>query len=396
MFMFFREPCKPSDSLVRPDFEFRLEPLEDRRLLSASFHHGQIGGSGNEQGQILNTIEFSQAPTAVQTGLDALATADSLADPGATQSVKLDDVDGVEIYSVTITGTGTTSTLTVDENGNPVTAPTKSKTTWGTLDGTGTGSDAAAAAEISAIASALNLTAPASTTVVHVTTYSDGITIYSVNLIASTGRHAQSTEITVDGTGNPVGNQKLPFDVIPATIQEALNTNAPTGATAIATTSTQTVNVKTADGVTTYSTKFTVSGTTTTVTVNSSGELTSLPGQSTTEFQDLPTAAQTEIQTLATDYGVSETISDTQSVDVYTESSGTVIYSVTLDATGTDDSGNAYTFALTVSVDEDGNPTTLPGDANGGGPDGGGCDGGDMGGPGPGDFGPPIGRRGGR
>jgi hypothetical protein len=356
-----------------------MEPLEPRELLSASHHPANYGSNYGHQKsgptQVLNTIEFSQAPAAVQTGLDTLATADNLTDPAATQSVSLDNVDGVETYSVTINGTGSVTTLTVDENGNPVTAPTMSETTWASL---GT-SDAAAAAEIGAIATALNLTAPSSTSDIKVTTYSDGIAIYSVRLFSTTAKGFGGKLISVDGSGNPVGDQVLPFDVIPTAIQNALNSNAPSGATALASTSTQNVTVQTADGVTTYSTNYVVSGTSDVVTVNSSGQLTGLPTFSTTEFQDIPTAAQTELQTLANDYGVTGTVSATQSVKVYTESGGTAIYAVTLSASGTGHSGATFTYAITIASDENGNPTTLPGENGGngfGGPGGmgGGCD----------------------
>jgi hypothetical protein len=357
-----------------------IEPLEGRQMLSASHHHVTSPVSDDRgYSQVLNTIEFSQAPTAVQTGLDTLATGENLTDPTATQTVKLDNVDGVETYSVTIDGTGSVTTLTVDENGNPVTKPTLSTTTYGTLSGTGTGSDSAAATEISSIATALDLNAPTTATTVQVTTYSDGITTYSVKLSSASGhRHFGKTQVSVDGSGNPVGNQNLPFDVIPATIQTALNSNAPTGATDIATTSTQNVSVATADGVTTYSVNFDVSGTNTAVTVNSSGELTSLPSYSTTEFSDIPSAAQTELQTLANDYGVTGTISATQKIEVYTESDGTAIYAAKLSASGSNSHGNSFMYAITIAVDEDGNPTTLPGGNNGrggGGGGGGGCDG---------------------
>ena len=360
-----------------------MEKLEDRQLLSASFYHGSqgFGGGGGipSYGQVLNKIEFTQAPTAVQNGLDALATADNLTAPSSTQIVSLGDVDGVETYSVTLQGTGETATLTVDQNGSAVTKPVNSNTTFGTLSGTGTGSDSAAATEISAIATALNLNTPGTATRVKVTTYSDGLTTYTINLTKGSGRHETTTMISVDASGNPVGNETLPFDVIPAAIQNGLNSNAPSGATALADTSTKNVKVATADGVTTYSTKFTVNGTTSIVTVNAAGTLTALPSYSSTEFSDLPSAAQTELQTLANDYGFTGTIGLTQSVEEYTESSGTVIYAVTLDVSKTSShSSNTFTFPLTIAVDEDGNPTTLPGGNQTGpgfGGGGGGCDG---------------------
>jgi hypothetical protein len=343
-----------------------IEILEGRRMLSASAH-AAFGGGGH--GGHSATIEFSQAPAAVQTGLDNLATADGLTDPTSTQTVYLSNVNGVERYSVDINGTGTQSILTVNQNGVAVTAPTTSATTFGAL---GT-SDSAAATEITAIASALSLTAPASTTVVHVTTTSGGAITYSVHLASSTTGTKGAT-IAVDSNGNPVGNQTLPFDVLATAIQNGLNTNAPSGATALASTSTQNVKVQTLNGVTTYSTTFTVSGTTTTVTVNSAGTLTSLPSTTSTTFSALPTVAQTELQTLATADGYTGTISSSATISAYDEANGTTIYTITLPVTKTGSDGTStYTINLTLSVDELGNPTVLPGGGDFGGGDGG-CD----------------------
>jgi hypothetical protein len=369
-----------------------LEPLEDRRLMSASpggfgrdhggfggeFGGGFGGGFGEGGGHGGQTIAFSLAPTAVQTGLDSLATADGLTDPTSTQLVTLGNSNGVETYSVTIDGTGTISRLTVDQLGDAVTAPTQTTTTWATLSGTGTGSDSAAATEISAIATALDLTAPASTDTVNVTTTSAGAVSYSIQLSPSNSSSSSTTtddsgptfddiadqNITVDSAGNPIGNQRLPFSVFSTTIQDGLNKAAPTGATSLASTSTQSVDVATVDGIVTYSTTFTTSGTDTKVTVNSAGTAISLPATTTTTFSALTTAVQTEIQTLATADGVTTTIASNQSVSMLTESTGTILYSVTLSASGTARDGTATTFDVTVTVDSDGNPTTLP---NGGG-----------------------------
>jgi sulfur transfer complex TusBCD TusB component (DsrH family) len=348
-----------------------LEPLEDRRLLSASHggHFGEHGFGGGPAGHGGSTIEFSLAPTVVQTGLNTLATADGLTDPTSTQRVVLNNVNGVETYSVTLNGTGTVSTLTVDQLGDPVTAPTNTTTTWATLSGTGTGSDSAAAAEISAIATALSLAAPASTDTVNISTTSAGAVTYSIQLSSSSTSttsedygHNFGATVTVDSAGNPVGHQQLPFSVFSTTIQNALNAHAPTGAIALASTSTQSVDVDTTDGITTYSTIFTVTGTQTTVTVNSAGTLTSLPATTTTTFSALSSAVQTELQTLATADGVTTAIASTQTINVLTETNGTILYSATLSATGTDNSGSTYTFDVTVTVDSSGNPTTLPQD----------------------------------
>ncbi len=365
---------------VRDAATAALEPLEDRKLLSAAgfggwgpVGHGHFGGgfgAGGFGGAQGSTLAFSLTPTAVQTGLDALATADSLTDPTSTTLVKLGKANGVETYSVTLDGTGTVSTLTVDQLGNAVTAPMQSTTTWATLDGTGAGSDSAAAAEITAIATALSLTAPVSTDTVNVSTSSTGSATYSIHLAASNTSTSTASvpfgfgqTITVDSAGDPVGNQQLPFSVFSTAIQDGLNKNIPSGATALASTSTQIVDVRTTDGVTTYSTTFTSSGTKTTVTVDAAGALTSLPSTTTTTYSALSSAVKTELQTLATADGVTTAIASNQSVSVLTETNGTVLYSVTLDATKT--GSNTYTFDVTVTVDSAGNPTVLPGGGGG-------------------------------
>jgi hypothetical protein len=343
--------------------------------------------TSSDFGQIIDSIEFSLAPTAVQTGLKSLASADSLTAPTSTQLVYLGNADGVETYTLDYSTTGTKTRITVDQNGNAVTAPTLTTTTWDTLSGTGTGSDAAAAAEITAIATALNLTAPTSTTTVNVSTTSDGKVTYSVRLSAASSSSSSDDYggpgdgvITVDANGNPVGRQDLPFSVVPTAVQNGINNNLPTGATALASTSTQTVRVDDIDGVTLYSTTFTTSGTQSTVAVTIAGALATLPTDTSSSFSDIPAAAQDELQTLASAEGVSGTIAAGQSVTVYTEANGTVIYTVTL--SGTD--SNSQTVTVTLSVDASGNPTVPP---MGGGGCGGGDEGHGHGGPGGGDFG---------
>lgn len=320
-----------------------------------------------DHGHILSTIPFSEAPTAVQNGLTTLAATDHLAAPTATDTVHLGNRNGIETYSLLITSTGTQTDITVDQNGNPVTQPTLTTTTFGTLSGTGTGSDAAAAAEITAIASALGLTAPASNDTVNVSTAAGGAVTYSIHLARSTSSTTTTDDddffgdrgetISVDANGNPVGAQELPFSVMPTKIQNGINAHLPTGATALATTSTQSVRVLTIDGTTYYSTTFDTSGTQTTVTVDAAGDLASLPSSSTADFSTIPAAAQTELQTLATANGVSGTISGTQTVNVFNEGNGTTIYSVSLSAT---DSTTSQTYMFTISVDQAGNPTVPP------------------------------------
>jgi len=363
---------------TRRSVGFGMEPLEERQFLSASHGgHGTTPGGGISlfagHGDTVSSIQFSQAPAAVQAGLGTLATNAGLTDPAATQTVYLGNTDGAETYSVVITGTGTTTRLTVDDTGAPVTAHTRSTTTWVTLSGGGTGGDAAAAAEISAIATALGLTAPASTTNVNVATASDGTATYSVTLASAastsvTGRlrHPGAT-ITVDGNGNPVGNQNLPFSVIPAAIQSALNANRPSGVAPLAGDSTQSVSVRTQDGLTTYTATFAGTGTRTSVTVNKAGVLTSRPNTTATTFGAIPAAAQAELQALAAANGFTGTITADQTVSAYAAGDGETLYTVRLSVPQTNNRGISYTKNLTITVDGSGNPTVLPGEAGGGG-----------------------------
>jgi len=336
------------------------------------------------EAQVLNKIQFSQAPSAVQTGLTSLASKDGLTAPAATDTVYLGNRNGVETYSLVITSAGTTTRLTVDQTGAAVTDPVKSTTTWAILNDTGTGSNAKAAAEITAIATALGLTAPTDTTTVDVLTNSDGSAVYTIHLTSSSSSGTSTssssgatsdwqiydnTSVSVDSNGNPVGHQELPFSVMPTAVQDGINANLPSGATALASDSTQNVDVLTANGKTFYTTSFTTSGTTTKVTVDSGGALATLPSSSTTEFSTIPAAAQSAIQALATANGVSGTIAATQSVTVYDEGNGTTIYSVSLTATN---STTSATYTLTISVDQAGNPTVPPNQGRGGGCEGGG------------------------
>ena len=340
----------------------QFESLEGRQLLSSSHYHLAVEAlnARHRRGEALSTILFGQAPAAVQAGLTADATDHSLTAPTSSTKVKLANVDGVETYSVIISSTGAVTRLTVDQLGDEVTAPSVSKSDFGTLSGTGTGSDAAASDEITKIATALGLTAPASDTAVQVVTR-DGKTTYSVRLqhsSSSTSKHPRGVMITVDSDGNLAGNEDVPFSVLSSTIQNGINTLAPSGATALASDSTQTVNVRTVDGVVLYSTNFTSSGASTKVTVNSTGAAASFPSTTTSTFGALSSTVQSAIQTLATANGVAGTIASDQSIDVYTESNGTVLYSATLSATSK--KNTSVTFDITITVDSNGNPTTLP------------------------------------
>jgi hypothetical protein len=341
-----------------------MESLEGRRLLS----HGHGGRE-------LSSLEFDQLAQPLQTALNSLATSDNLTAPTSTQKVYLGNRRGQETYTIYLDGTGTQSALTVNAAGQAVTAPTRSTTTFSTIDG------AAAGDEFTTLANTLGLTAPADTDNVNVSTTSGGVVTYTMHLAApsgTTGRLRRGLTVSVDANGDPVGTIVLPLSVFSTAIQNGLTGAAPTGATAL--TSTSNVIVKTVDGVTLYSARYTGTGTVTTVTVDSTGTLTSLPSRSKTTWASVPPAAQAELQALATDEGA--TLDTTGTVYVYDEANGTVIYSMKVSASKTGSSGNTFTYMLTVSSDQDGNPTVPPGDGGfGGGGCGGGGDGFDPGGP---------------
>ncbi|MGA2583688.1 MAG: hypothetical protein ABSG31_10465 [Tepidisphaeraceae bacterium] len=320
---------------------FRLEGLETRRLLSCSGMGGMGlgGGGGGLGGPGGSTITFAQSPTAVQTGLTTLASTDGFTAPTSTSTVYLGNVNGIEEYSLHETGTGTSSVLTVDVDGNPVTAATKSTTTFGAITTT------AVTDEINAIVTALDLTAPTSTTNVNVSTPTTGPITYTIALTNSDGR---TRNYSVDSTGAPVGNEKIPFSVLPTAVQNTFIANAPTGVT-ITSSSTRTVQAKLVDGVQTYTMTFGSTGITTTITVDEAGDLVSLPTTTKVEFDTIPSAAQTELQALATADGVTTTISTTQNVRETTEPNGTDIYTIHL----TTSTGSH----VVISVDEDGNAT---------------------------------------
>jgi len=351
-----------------------FEPVERRELLSAAHMHALFGagffgghdhGRGGDNGfgnggfppgavfRMLGagqTITFSEAPAAVQTGLTTLASTEGLSAPTADQRVTLGNKDGVETYTIVETGTGISARLTVDVAGASVTPPTKSTVTFGTIP------DAAAASEISAIVTALNLTAPDPAATVNVSTPATGPAVYTISIARSSGHGHVS--ISVDANGNPVGNESLPLSALPAAIQTGLTHNAPANTTAL--TPTSIIVVRTQNGVTTYSARYTGTGIRATVTVDEAGSLTSLPSTTTVQFSTIPAPAQTELQTLATDAGVTGTIDPTQNVQAYDEANGTTIYSVRVTAQKTGHSGGTFSYLVMLSVDQAGNPTVLP------------------------------------
>ena len=329
-----------------------LEPLEHRQLLSATPVGGHHDGGGGRPAQ--DTVAFSLLPATIQTGLTTLDTTDTLTD---ATPVALGNQDGVETYTATVRSTGTVSRLTVDAAGQPVTAPTQSTATVADLP-------AAAAAEVTAIAAATGLTAPTDATTVHVTTTAAGVVTYSVALAtddttATDARHGRPSAVMVDAAGNPVGNQRLPLSVFATAVQDALTAAAPTGATAL--TDTSTVDVRTTGGLTTYSVRYTVDGTDTTVTVDTTGAAVAAAATSTALFSAIPAAAQAEIQAIATAKGAGTVAAD-QSVDVNTPAGGGVtLYAVklTTDLTDSTDGGDRPAPGVTIVVDASGNPTTL-------------------------------------
>ncbi|MFA6046122.1 MAG: hypothetical protein WC718_14150 [Phycisphaerales bacterium] len=351
------------DCLCAPSAASNFENLEGRLVLSAGDLLSSDGlRDALERSHGAVTIQFAQLPSVIQQGIDTLAGQRGLTPPAAdsTEIVFLNNRNGVETFSFDFAGTDTHTILTVDQNGNAVTPPARSTSTWAVLNGTGAGSNAAAASEIGAIASALRLNVPTDSTVVKVTTNASGDSTYSVSLRAAAGR-GRSTTITVDQNGNPVGKQDLPFSVLPVAIRTGLNNARPAGAAALDDASIQKVTVATKNGVTSYSTIFTANGARTTVTVNAAGSLPSLPSRSKTTFGVIPVAAKGELLSRALAAGVPNGIPDSQQVSIYDEANGTVLYTVNLKAQKTLLNGRTANVNVYFTVDQNGNPTSLPG-----------------------------------
>ena len=351
---------------TRPAAGFMFEGLEDRRLMSVVSPanppvggpgHGP-GGPGGPGGHEGATITLNLAPAKVVTGLDALA-GSTLA---LTTVVHLGNSNGVETYTVDVATTTKDTKYTVDPNGNAVIAPVHSTTTFGALTNT------AVTGELKAIAAALNLTAPVAATVVEVSTV-NGASTYSVDLnsaTTTTGHGPHGARITVDASGNPVGDEQVPLSVLSAVIQKGLTSNAPTGATAL--TPTSLIQVETIDGVTLYSAHYTAAGVKSVVTVNAAGTLTPLPSSKQIVLSSLSAALQAELKTLAAAEGFTGTIAATQTLTEFDEANGTKVYALNIHGTST-------TTSVNVAVDALGNPTTPPGGDHGG-------PGGDQDGPG--------------
>jgi len=90
---------------------------------STANSNSDFQNEAGESGRV-SSIQFSQSPAKVQSGLRGLASADSLAAPTSSQTVYLGNSNGIETYTLNYTASGTTTKITVDQNGSAVTAPT--------------------------------------------------------------------------------------------------------------------------------------------------------------------------------------------------------------------------------------------------------------------------------
>ncbi len=340
----------------------RFERLENRRLMSGGAHEGSGGDGGDHDLRLATTLLFSQAPTAVETGLTNLAAADHVSAPGANTTVVLGNSNGVETYSVAVGG-GPIKRLTVDQNGVAVIAPVHTTTPFGAI------TNDAVTSEFSGIAAALGINAPAAGATVDIATPASGPAVYTARLTSSSS--SATVTISIDALGTPVGNESVPLSTLPTAILSGLISNAPAGAAPLLFTTP--IKVQTVDGVTLYSAKYTVGTTSTTVTVNGAGALPPLPALSPISYAalvGLAPAAAVELQTLATADGVAGKIAPTRKVTTYTEANGTVLYSVTLPATRTLASHHSYTYSLQLVVDAFGSPTVFPSASTAGGDSG--------------------------
>jgi len=397
----FRTRHKSQTARVQRGISCGMESLEVRQLLSGGHHeallpthvkaalpaavvkhvkvaaapigvvgHGKFTSSASSLPADGGNVQFSLIPAAAQTELNTLS-GTTLA---ATQNVTLGNSNGVETYSVRLTGTGTTSVYTSDLKGNPVTAPVSSTTTVASLPAT----VSAEVAQIVAVTS-LNVSAPAATDTVNVLTYSSGQVVYAVTLPStSTSKWARGLTVSIDAAGNPVsttaqgigafplvsalcslfggGNATLPLAALPITLQKDFTALAPAGATAG-----NNVKIGTYDGVTLYTATFTSTGTRTTLTIDENGVLTSLPSSASVALTSIPGLADTELTALATADGATLPTN----VVANSEVNGTTVYSAKLSLTGTSPSGNSYTYYVTVSVDGNGDVTVPANDGGG-------------------------------
>jgi hypothetical protein len=284
----------PSGTTIDPSQTITVQKLSSTiTLYSVTVTNNTTTGFGFPHGQRITvdqaglpagdqTVHFSQLQAGpsndqgIASGLQNLAPSGVTID--ASADVRVRTFNGVTTYSVTVTGgAGTTSTISVDSSGAAVTPSTPSATT--TTFG-------AAPAPVQA---GLNAIAPSGATIdsaqtVYVLTLGN-TSYYSLNLsndasIWGFGRQ-WGERITVDQNGLPSGNQQITFGQLQngptndKAVATALQVLAPSGVTIAAT---QSVQVRTADGTTTYTVELIASnGTTTEITVDTSGTAVSPP-----------------------------------------------------------------------------------------------------------------------
>ena len=180
----------------------------------------------------VSTVDFSAAPSAVQTGLQAIVRAVRVLTIATAQPVSCGAVDSTtSLYSVRLVpASGPNVRLSVDENGLPAGSE---KITFGQLS--------AGPANDKAIATSLQNLAPSGVTIgstqtVLVRTARDGTSTFSVSLHNANGT---TTKITVDSTGAVVStgghvgasaNTEL-FSAATSAVQHGLQALASAGTT---------------------------------------------------------------------------------------------------------------------------------------------------------------------
>jgi uncharacterized protein YpmB len=244
------------------------------------------------------TVLFSQLSAGPANDASIASALQNLAPTGTTiaadQSVIVRTSGGQTTYTVRLTNSnGTETIVTVDSAGNVV---TRTMPTFSTIQ---------FSAAPSAVQAGLQAIAPSGTTIsgtqnVYVLTVNSTTSYYTVNLPASssstsTAAWNSGTRLTVDENGLPAGNQQILYSQLAAgpandqVISTALQNLAPSGTTIAGT---QTVQVNTTNGETTFTVELTGSNSSVTeITVDSSGDAVSSPsGGGGGSFND-PTSA---------------------------------------------------------------------------------------------------------
>lgn len=236
--------------------------------------------AGNE------TVAFSQLSAGPANDASIASALQNLAPTGTTiatdQTVTVRTSGGQTTYTVRLTNSnGTETIVTVDSAGNVVTptAPTFSTVQY--------------SATPSAVQAGLQAIAPSGTTIsgtqnVYVLTLNSTTSYYTVNLPSSSSSTASSsiwgnfgTRLTVDENGLPAGNEQITYGQLAAgpandqVISTALQNLAPSGTTIA---DTQTVQVNSANGESTFTVELTGSNSSVTeITVDSNGDAVSSP-----------------------------------------------------------------------------------------------------------------------